>query len=39
MRKTYLTEAAGLFDNMPAEARRWRSYAVIREEIAREMAR
>jgi hypothetical protein len=39
MRKTYLTEAAGLFDSMPAEARRWRSYAVIREEIAREMAR
>jgi len=39
MRKTYLTEAAALFDKMPAEARRWRSYAVIREEIAREMAR
>jgi len=39
MRTTYLTEAAGLFDNMPPEARRWRSYAVIREEIAREMAR
>ena len=39
MRKTYLTEAARLFDNMPPEARRWRSYAVIREEIAREMAR
>ena len=39
MRKAYLTEAAGLFDRMPAEAQRWRSYAVIREEIAREMAR
>ena len=39
MRKAYLTEAAGLFDKMPAEAQRWRSYAVIREEIAREMAR
>ena len=24
MRKAYLTEAAGLFDSMPAEARRWR---------------
>jgi tetratricopeptide (TPR) repeat protein len=39
LRKAYLTEAAGLFDKMPPEARRWRSYAVIREEIAREMAR
>jgi hypothetical protein len=39
MRKAYLTEAAGLFDRMPPEAQRWRSYAVIREEIAREMAR
>jgi hypothetical protein len=39
MRKAYLTEAAALFDKMPAEARLWRSYAVIREEIAREMAR
>jgi tetratricopeptide (TPR) repeat protein len=39
MRKAHLTEAAGLFDRMPPEARRWRSYAVVREEIAREMAR
>jgi hypothetical protein len=39
MRKAYLTEAAGLFDKMPLEAQRWRSYAVVREEIAREMAR
>jgi len=39
LRKAYLTDAAGLFDKMPAEAQRWRSYAVIREEIAREMAR
>ena len=39
LRNAYLTETAGLFDKMPAEAQRWRSYAVIRKEIAREMAR
>ena len=39
MRKAYLTEAAGLFDKMPAEAQRWRSYAVVRDERAHEMAR
>ena len=38
-RKANLAEAASLFDALPPSMRRWKEFAMLREEIAREMAK
>ena len=38
-RKLRLAEAAALFDSRPASIKRWKEFAQVRQEIAREIAK